>query len=281
MLLFLALAGMTVIVLGFVLGPLMLPSRAPVARAAFDRSVYRDQLKEIEREVTRGIVPESEAAAARLELQRRLLAADRDTSPAAAGEGKPVLAAALGVGIVVAAAALYLHFGAPNLPDDPYDAREAERQAVAQQEAQLNQVRAMVAKLADEMKAHPDNLDGWMRLGRSYAVLGEGDKAAAAFAQAERLKPNDPQVLMGEVDALMTGHSLADPISDQVVALLNRIETLDPGQPAVMWYLGLYAAQQRDFNTARADWQKLLDAMPPDAPERQTVAAALQALKDK
>lgn len=281
MLLFLALAAMTVIALGFVLGPLLASSRAPTARTAFDRAVYRDQLLEIEREVRRGVVAESEAAAARLELQRRLLATERDAAPVTQGGSRPVVAVAIGVVVVLIAAMIYLRLGSPAMPDAPYAARDAERQQVAQQQAQMTQIRAMVEKLAGEMKANPDNLEGWMRLGRSYAVLGESDKAAAAFAQAERLKPNDPSVLMGEADALLSGHSFAEAIPDKVVALLKRIETLQPGQPAVMWYLGLHAAQQGDFATAREDWEKVLAGLPADSEARQTVAAALTALKDK
>ena len=60
------------------------------------------------------------------------------------------------------------------------------------------------------MKQHPDDLEGWLRLGRSYAVLGQPDDAAAAFAQAEKLKPNDPAVLMAEAQALMAGLPIAE-----------------------------------------------------------------------
>ena len=51
--LILALVGTTLIVLALVLGPLLKPARAPATREAFDRAVYRDQLKELEREVAR------------------------------------------------------------------------------------------------------------------------------------------------------------------------------------------------------------------------------------
>jgi cytochrome c-type biogenesis protein CcmH len=279
--LILALAGTTLIVIALVLGPLFKPARAPATRAAFDRAVYRDQLKELERDIARGTVAETEAGAARLELQRRLLGADGETAPVMGGARKPLLAVGLAALIVLAAGGIYAVVGSPGLPDDPYAARQAERDQAAQQEAQLNQIRAMVAKLADEMKQHPDDLEGWLRLGRSYAVLGQADDAAAAFANAEKLKPNDPAVLMAEAQALMAGHSMAEPLSDQVVGLLNRVQAIDPDEPAVMWYLGLHAAQQGDFATARADWQKVKAAMPDGSDESRTVSAALDAIKDR
>jgi cytochrome c-type biogenesis protein CcmH len=271
----------TLIVLALVLGPLLKPARAPARREAFDRAVYRDQLKELEREVARDAVAESEAATARLELQRRLLAADSEDTAPVGGARRPLLAGAIALAMVVIAGGLYLRLGSPGLPDDPYAERQAERDQLAQQQAQISQIRAMVAKLADEMKQHPDNLEGWLRLGRSYAVLGQADDAATAFARAEKLKPNDPAVLMTEVQALMAGRSLSEPMAPQVVALLERIQAIDPDEPAVLWYLGLHAAQQGDFKTARADWQKVKDGMPPDSEEARTVGTALDAIKDR
>ncbi len=279
--LLLAIAATTLIVLALVLGPLLKPARAPATREAFDRAVYRDQLKELDREVARGTVAEGEAATARLELQRRLLGADDHGKTETAGAKKPLLAIGTALLIALIAGGIYVEVGSPALPDDPYAARQAERDQLAQRQAQMAQIKAMVAKLADEMKQHPDDADGWLRLGRSYAVLGQADDAAAAFAQAEKLKPNDPDVLMAEAQGLMAGHSLAEPMPEAVVGLLNRIQAMVPDEPAVMWYLGLHAAQQGDFATARADWQKVQAKMPPDSDEAKTIGAALEAIKDK
>lgn len=43
----------------------------------------------------------------------------------------------------------------------------------------------MVQRLADRMQANPDDIDGWLRLGRAYRVLGENSKAIDAFKQAK------------------------------------------------------------------------------------------------
>lgn len=281
MLLVILLAGVTVIVLGMVLGPLFRPARAPQARADFDRAVYRDQMKELEREAARGLIAANEAEAARLELSRRLLAADASTGVATTSAGMPVLAAALAVLVAATAAGLYWHLGSPSLPDDPYAARQAERNEVAAAEAQMAQIHAMVAKLAAQMKAHPDDVGGWLRLGRAYAVLGQRDDAAAAFAQAEKLKPNDVNVLLAEAEAYLIGHPLNKKMPNEAVAVFQRIAAIDPAQPAALWYLGIHAAQQGDFATARAKWQKILAGLPANSPDRKTVAAALDAIKNK
>ena len=45
-------------------------------------------------------------------------------------------------------------------------------------------VRGMVATLAERLKRDGSDIDGWMRLVRSYVVLGEREKAQSAAAAA-------------------------------------------------------------------------------------------------
>lgn len=275
------LLGVTLIVLAMVLGPLMKQTKPPPERNSFDRAIYRDQLQELDREVARGVIEAGEAGVARLELQRRLLAADNPTTPIKTGGRQLVLALGLALAIAIGAVSLYWRMGAPGLPDEPLADRQGERAERDAAQAQLAQIKAMVAGLAEKLKSAPDDVEGWLRLGRSYAVLGQTEDAAGAFAQAERLRPNDPAVLLAEAQALMAGHKVTDPISDDAVALLKRVAVIDPSNPAAMWYLGLHAAQQGNFAEARDDWQRLLAVLPENGDERKTVAAALDAIKGR
>jgi len=52
-------------------------------------------------------------------------------------------------------------------------------------------IRGMVSRLADRLKQDGSDFDGWMRLVRSYVVLGERDKAISAAADARRIIGND------------------------------------------------------------------------------------------
>ncbi len=76
MLLWVILGCLTAIVLFFLLGPLYRARTLARERAAFDAAVYRDQLGEVESDRERGLIGEKEAEAARIEIARRLLAAD-------------------------------------------------------------------------------------------------------------------------------------------------------------------------------------------------------------
>jgi cytochrome c-type biogenesis protein CcmH len=56
-------------------------------------------------------------------------------------------------------------------------------------------IRGMVARLADRLTKDGSDVDGWLRLVRSYRVLGENDKAQAAIADARHALANDPDKL--------------------------------------------------------------------------------------
>jgi cytochrome c-type biogenesis protein CcmH len=74
------------------------------------------------------------------------------------------------------------------------DMARAAQMTPAQRQAMI---RSMVASLAARLKAEPNDLDGWMRLGRAYGVLDQHAEAVDAFERARKLAPQDPDVLVG------------------------------------------------------------------------------------
>ncbi|MGB8364248.1 MAG: tetratricopeptide repeat protein [Rhizomicrobium sp.] len=52
-------------------------------------------------------------------------------------------------------------------------------------------IAAMVQRLADRLKAHPNDPVGWRRLVKAYVVLGEADKARGALADARKALSGD------------------------------------------------------------------------------------------
>jgi len=51
-------------------------------------------------------------------------------------------------------------------------------------------IKSMVQRLADKMAQTPGDVDGWMRLGRAYAVLGEQQKSLDAYRHASEADPS-------------------------------------------------------------------------------------------
>lgn len=442
--------------------PLLRPAHAVADRGQFDRAVYRDQLKELDRDFARGVLSEAEVQSARLEIQRRLLAATGRSGAALRAGRSPLGAAGVAAFVLILAGVLYARLGSPALPDMPFasrtdnpavvqsgnhlDMRDAaaklylklqknpddadgwvlygrtestlrnwdsakdayahamklgragpdvlasygEMMVLAEQdivspaarqaftrvlrmeptnavaryylaladaqagdvkraiaawsslaadvpqdssmrqeiehrvadaaqsagmavpslprgktpqrvaaapagpdEATLNaaaqmppgqreqMIRGMVAQLAAKMQSDPNNLEGWLRLGRAYVVLGERNRAVAAFQHAAALDPNDVTPKLGQVEALLAGLKPADTIPPRAVTLLHAVQKVSPDQPEALWYLGIVATRDGQPAQARAYWTRLLKQLPANGPEAKMVHAALAAVNGK
>jgi cytochrome c-type biogenesis protein CcmH len=65
----------------------------------------------------------------------------------------------------------------------------------------------MVERLAERLTRDGSDVEGWLRLVRSYMVLGERDKARAAAGNARRALAADPGKLQ-RLDDLVKGLGL-------------------------------------------------------------------------
>ena len=112
------LALLTTATVGALLIPLLRARVTTTSRFDGELAIYRDQLAEIERERAAGALGENEAAAARLEIERRILAADATAKPTAAPLNAlhRLLPPALALAIPLLALGLYLKVGHPGVP---------------------------------------------------------------------------------------------------------------------------------------------------------------------
>ncbi len=60
-------------------------------------------------------------------------------------------------------------------------------------EQRVEMVRGMVERLADRLKTDSSDFDGWMRLVRAYAVMGDADKAREALTKAREAVGSDAE----------------------------------------------------------------------------------------
>lgn len=91
-----------------------------------------------------------------------------------------------------------------DLPPDDADRRAAVEGAIAKLEGkaapatadpqQLAMIQGMVASLAAKLDANPDDPEGWVKLVRAYAVLGDTARRDAAYASARARYAQRPQV---------------------------------------------------------------------------------------
>jgi cytochrome c-type biogenesis protein CcmH len=129
------------------------------------------------------------------------------------------------------------------------------------QAAAAPDVTAMVAKLEQHLRDDPNDLAGWLMLGRSYIALQRLDDAVSAYDRAHHLDANSAESALGlgEAIALRAGGEITPPASD----LFEEALTLTPNNPKALLYGGFAAAARGDRALARSRWQALKDLHPP------------------
>lgn len=265
-----------------------------VPAAAYDMQVYRDQLRDVDRDLARGTLAVDEAQRLRAEISRRLLEADRAAQAAAgrapAGHGRWI-AAALVVPLIGGAYLLYDRIGAPGYPDLPLSERLAMSQELyanrpkqAEMEAKAPKPEAgpvdpAFAKLMDElraaMKARPDDQRGLELLASNEARLGNLTAAREAMERLIALKgaaaKAEDHAALAELMVMAAGGL----VSPEAEAELDKALKLDAANATARYYYGLMAAQVGRFDRTFALWQPLLDG-PADAPWMAPVRAQIE-----
>ena len=269
MALWLVLSLMTAAAVLAVLWPLT--RSGAVRRDGSDVAVYRDQLDELARDRAAGLIGEAEAQAARVEIARRLIAADA----AASAEGEPpraaqwrrrvTLIAAL-TALPVGAAALYLALGAPDLPSAPIAARQ-------QAPAPDRSIETLVAQAEAHLERNPEDVRGWDVLAPVYMRLGRFEDAVKARRNALRLNGADArreadlgEALTGAANGIVTAEARA---------AFERALKQDAGEVKARYFLGLAAEQDGKPAEAAAFWRALLTGAPADAPWLDVVRRSL------
>lgn len=268
-----ALTALAALALLILLPPLVsAPAPATAGREAYDLSVYRDQLAELQRDVGRGILTQAEVASAHIEIERRMLKAlpaRAATAPHAMRHPR-LLAAVLALAVPLAAGGIYVKLGVPGLPDQPLAGRSS--LATTSTGPGAHQYEQMIAKLAVKLAKDPNDAEGWLMLGRSYDFLHRYDKAAEALRRAAELKP-EPAILGTYGEALVRA-------SRGLVGLPARAAfeaslKLDPADPRARFYLALAREQAGDNRGALDSFVDLAKISPANAPWLPAVHARI------
>jgi cytochrome c-type biogenesis protein CcmH len=129
------------------------------------------------------------------------------------------------------------------------------------QEIAAPEVAAMIAKLEQHLRDDPNDLAGWLMLGRSYTALQRLDDAVTAYDRAHQLAGNsvEADLGLGEALSLRAGGEITPPAGQ----LFEDAIRAEPNNPKALLYGGFAAAASGDRALARSRWQALKDLHPP------------------
>ena len=253
----------------FVVAPLARRARrSSESRDAVNAAVYRDQLREIEADLKAGTLAPDQHEKARAEIEARLAADLRGEGAAAAPSGSARgVALALGVAVPACALAVYLTVGNPRALAPQADAGAAPHGVSAQQ------FEAMVGRLAARLKDNPGDAEGWMMLGRSYAVLGRFVESSRAYAQAVALVPDDAALLADYADALAMAQGRT--LQGEPDRIIKRALAADPNNVKALVLAGTAAFDRNDKAGAARYWERALAVLPSDSEMAERVRASI------
>ena len=255
--------------------------------AAYDLRIYRDQLKEVERDLARGVINEADAERIRTEVGRRVLAADAQLAIADVSSQQPraltiVIAATIALILTGGGVAIYTQLGTPGLGDLPHKARLQASQDLyssrssheaflarlpvrnaPQQEAGYLE---LVERLREAVASRPDELQGQQFLAQSEARLGNYAAARAAQSAVIRLKGEAVGASDFVTMAQMYITEADGYVSPEAEAALRRALRADRADPVARYFLGQMWLQNDRPDRAFGLWSQLLNEGPEEAP---------------
>ena len=239
----------------------LLRERKPMTQASqanANAKVYRDQILDLDREHDSGHISDEEWQQSRDELSLRLLEDTSAVDDPAAKTEKPAIwtAVVLAVALPLGSMGMYMWVGQPEAlnplalktPDqvDPKDLTK------------------MAQTLAEKLQDKPDNLQGWVMLGRTYRTLENFDAALRAYDSALKLSDDDDLKLERiEVIAMQRQGQFEGEPWNVIREVLQR----DPQHFGALLTAGSASYAEGKFADALKYWEqarKPLDANNPD-----------------
>jgi cytochrome c-type biogenesis protein CcmH len=262
-------AAMAAVALLWVL-PVLLRSRGvdgALQSRTSNLAIIKDQLAELESDLTAGTLSQQQYQQAREDIERRALEETRDAvAPAAAAPARARWTAlVVAVSMPLCAAALYWQLGTPRALSLGSNVHNAAGGASAQE------IEALVAKLAARLEQTPDDGNGWALLGRSYLVMQRQAEAVAAYERAAAILKDNADVLADYADVLALSQGRT--IEGKPLQLIERALKIDPTQWKALAMAGSAAFDRKDYKQAVAYWERLRSRAEPGSDLAREVAS--------
>jgi cytochrome c-type biogenesis protein CcmH len=140
----------------------------------------------------------------------------------------------------------------------------------------LEQMKKMVAGLAERLEKQPDDAQGWIMLGRSYKYLQQYPKAVVAFEHAYKLIGDQPEIMLLYAEAMAFANN--EQLAGKPAELVFKALAMEPNNVTGLWFGGMAKAQAGDFVAAMNLWKKLEALLPPGSTAQQEIQGLLAKL---
>lgn len=256
-------------VAALIVRPLLAPR--PLADQAGERPalrILREQRRELEAELAAGRISVTAHAESMAEIESRAAAEMQAVEVPESVRPARGWALAVGAALPVAAIGLYLILGQP-AGLNPANTAPVKMPGVAD-------IAAMVDRLAEKVRTHPEDLEATRMLARSYMMLERYKDAVAVYQQLARRVPDDAQIYADWADAL--GSANGNAMNGEPAELVTRALAIDPDNVKALALAGSMAFENKEYREAQRLWTRLSTHVDPQSEIGRSVEAMLQEL---
>ncbi|SFH25940.1 cytochrome c-type biogenesis protein CcmH [Nitrosospira sp. Nsp14] len=254
-----------------------------VARDATNIDVYRDQLAELDSDLRSDILTLEQYEQSKRELQQRMLEdiPQGETMAATLMSGNRNVATITltTLAVPLLAVSLYLWLGNTKaLLPQPQATEHPAMSSAGSAEGGHPDFSSVLENLIARLRDQPDDIEGWLMLGRTYAMMQRFNEAKEAYEKVLALSPDNPEVLTDYADIVAMTHDGS--LVGEPYELIKKALRLDARNPKALALAGTAEFEQKKYKEAAASWEKLLALIPPSEAElTQSVKASIDEAK--
>lgn len=263
-------AAAVALALAFVLPFLLRKSpveHSKAARRDINLAVYRDQMKDLNAELSSTQLSQEQFLASKLELETRaaedaLAHEERAAAPVASRRLGFTLAAVL----PAAAIGLYVWIGNPGALMSVANGQDGSVISAEPTEADILQ---MIQQIEARAQANPTDSQAWEALATANGMMARWPQALQAYQKAYELLPTKPAVLSGYAEALAMTSNMV--LEGRPIELVTTALQTDPNDRKALELAGIHAYQNEDFARAVEFLDRLQRLMTPGTPYAQEI----------
>ncbi len=251
---------------------------------ALNITVYRDQLNELDHDLQNDILTQEQYHKSKQELQQRMLQDVPGGEKMITNKNNKVHSIATSIVITLtlplAAVFLYLVIGDTRglLPQAQLaNATQTNRGGDSNSLAGHDNFSSVLENLIARLNKNPEDIEGWIMLGRTYAIMERYTDATNTYAKLAELVPNNPQILSDYADVLAMKNQGS--LAGKPTELIYQALSIDPQYPKALALAGTAEFEQEKFEQAAVHWEKLLKVIPADSQLAKSVKDSIDEAK--
>ncbi len=256
-----------------------------IEREITNISIYRDQISELDNDLRNDVLNREQYNQSKYELQQRMMQDMSEESPTydtqKTSDRSIATSAVIILAIPILAVSLYLLLGNVQalIP------QAAIEQAGISGQGEMSggpghpdlEISSMVDNLVARLEKRPDDLEGWLMLGRTYSIMGRFTEASEVYAKLLTLFPDSPEVLVNYADVFAMTQDGS--LTGKPIELINKALSIEPKNPKALALAGTAKFEEGNFEHAAVYWEELLALIPADSKLAQSVSGSIKRAK--